>query len=745
MAIQMSIPGAVPADAIIVSPRLAIWKGAERVIAYSAADPIYTCRVGDRDGLRLMGGMLSALNLASDRSLAQALDTSREAIRRHRKLLERGGADAVRAKKTGPKRAFKLTGAVRTRAQRLLDKGLPVQQVACEVGLTEGTLRYAIKQGRLTRPTRTEEPEAPSPQVPIAPMYGQGEKAVPQSLSGPSERAAEDQACDLGVGTKRETERVLARFGMLTEALPQLKAAEAVPSAGVLLALPVLLEQGLIDVGQSVYGSLKNGFFGLRTMLLVFCFMSLLRIKTPEEIKTRAPGELGLLLGMDRAPVVETVRRKLAQMGRRGLALVFQKRLTERWVESDADQLGILYIDGHVRVYNGRKHELPKLHVQKRGRPMPGTQDFHVNDRRADPLFCVTAEATEGLVTMIDQHLVPEIQRLVGPERRVTIAFDRQGWSPKHFKSWYEQGFDVLTYRKGEYGLWRTGFEETTQVVDGRKVTYELAERPLTLSNGLSVREIRRKTEDDHQTSVITTNESLSTFDVAYRMFNRWSQENFFRYMRQEFALDHMPTWAVEPADPQREVSNPERKKLEKELKKANDFIGRITVRRGTMKPGTKIRVQGRTLTEDDVEEVVRQREQKATQLKSRIEKLPAKLPIDQILDEKEIVRLERERKRITDAFKMIAYRAESDLARLIEPFFKRHEDEARNFLQTVFQATADLVPDEPNRTLTVRFHGLSNPRTTRALHSLCAIVTESNTYYPGTDLRMRFEAPSAT
>ena len=561
----------------------------------------------------------------------------------------------------------------------------------------------------------------------------------------PSERAAEDQACELGVAAKRTSERVLARMGKLSEALPQFKAAEAVAGAGVLLALPALLEQGVIEVGQSVYGALRNGFFGLRTVLLTFCFMSLVRIKNPEQLKTWAPGELGLLLGMDRAPVVETLRRKLNEMKGRGLALVLQQRLAERWVQSEPHQLGILYIDGHVRVYNGRKHELPKLHVQKRGRPMPGTQDFHVNDRRADPLFCVTAEATEGLVTMIDEHLLPEIQRLIGPKRRVTIVFDRQGWSPKHFKSWQERGVDVLTYRKGKYSQWRKGFRKRTQVVDGRKVTYDLAERRVKLGKGFWAREIRRRTEDGHQTPVITTNKSLSTFQIAYRMFNRWSQENFFRYMRQEFALDHMCTWAVEPADPERLVPNPERKNIEKALKKASDSLGRLMVRRGDMMPGKKTRAEGRTLTEDQMDDLIKQRDQEVAKLRSRMKELPTKVLIDKIRARKEIVRLEPERKRITDTFKMIAYRAESALARLVEPFFKRHQDEARNFLKTVFQATADLIPDQQNRTLTVRFHGLSNPRSTRALRSLCEVVTESHTCYPGTDLRMRFEAPEAT
>ena len=49
-------------------------------------------------------------------------------------------------------------------------------------------------------------------------------------------------------------------------------------------------------------------------------------------------------------------------------------------------------------------------------------------------------------------------------------------------------------------------------------------------------------------------------------MFSRWQQENFFRYMRHEFALDHLPTTAVEPADPLRSVPNPAVKGKRREL-----------------------------------------------------------------------------------------------------------------------------------------------------------------------------------
>jgi len=727
MALQRSL-AVLPSGAQIVSPHLAVLIEEGRLVAYSAADPIYTCGLDDRDGIRLAAGMFSHLQLAGVSALAEALGVNRETVRRNRDLFAQGGVEAVRSAPRGPREPYKLTEDARLQAQRCLDQGGSVNRTAKQVGLTEGTLRYQIRQGRLRRDGN------PSPPV---------RSSCTEETSSPSQRAHEDQACEQGVAVKRTLERTLACNGKLIEAAPEFQPAEAVTGAGVLLALPALLEQGLVEVGQEVFGALRNGFFGLRSVLLTFAFMALLRIKNPEQLTSHAPGELGQLLGLDRAPEVKTLRRKLDEMGQRRLARHLHQRLTERWAAAEPDELGLLYLDGHVRPYHGRKHQLPRHHVQKRGRPMPGTQDFYVNDARAEPLFVVTAEATEGLLTMMEEHLLPEIRFLVGLERRVTVVFDREGWSPASFARWQEVGFDVLTYRKGRQSCWqRRFFSEVKGIADGRQVVYQLAERRVRLSNGLPVREVRRLSDDGHQTAVITTNESLSTFEVAHRMFSRWRQENFFRYMGHEFDLDHLCTYDVEPADPERLVPHPERKKIDQQIKTAQTAMGQLVGRRGNLKPGDKLRVKGRRLDEDEVDELLRTREDEIRRLKERRDALPKEVPLDQILDAEHIVQLERERKLLTDAFKMIAYRAESRMARWTEPVFKRYEDEARKFLKSVFQATADLLPDHHHKTLTVRFHGLSSPRATRALSGLCDIVNTKQLCYPGTDLRLRFEAP---
>jgi len=71
----------------------------------------------------------------------------------------------------------------------------------------------------------------------------------------------------------------------------------SVPGAGVLLALPCLVEGGLFRISRKLYGDMGPAFYGLRTTLLTLLLMALLRIKRPEHLKEKNPAAFGRLLG----------------------------------------------------------------------------------------------------------------------------------------------------------------------------------------------------------------------------------------------------------------------------------------------------------------------------------------------------------------------------------------------------------------------------------------------------------------
>ena len=88
---------------------------------------------------------------------------------------------------------------------------------------------------------------------------------------------------------------------MLDDAAPLFREGSSVPGVGVLFALPCLVESGLFRISRKLYGEIGTAFYGLRTTLLTFLLMALLRIKRPEHLKERDPAAFGILLGLDRA------------------------------------------------------------------------------------------------------------------------------------------------------------------------------------------------------------------------------------------------------------------------------------------------------------------------------------------------------------------------------------------------------------------------------------------------------------
>ena len=733
MALQARIP-IFPAEAELVNDRLAVMRQDGRITFFDGSGPIFTCNEQDEGAIRFAAALFTSpdLRLATPSQIARVLGRHRSRIHDYRKRYQDNGAEALEVKRRGPRGPSKFKGVLVARAQKLLNEGKSSRKVAALVGINEKTIRNAIKEGRLAQPKKVLGNSLPVP-------------APEQAPSTPRKRSDVDADCTGGVATKRELERALAPTGLIVEATPQFEPAESVAKAGVMVALPALLGQGLVEVGQQVYGELKNGYYGLTSMLMTFGMMALLRIKSTEGLTNHAPGEFGIVLGLDRVPEMKTARRKLAELADRRLALEFSRAFTKRWAEQDPDALGYLYIDGHVRPYHGRRHTLPKTHVQQRRLCMPATTDYWVNDANAEPLMFITAPANEGLLAMMEQELLPEIRKLAG-ERRVTLIFDREGWSPKTFRKWKKTGFDVITYRKGKYKNWqRRCFKEVTVEVGGRKVKYLLGERILRVAKGFRMREIRRLCDSGHQTSVVTTRSDLPIETVALRMFSRWQQENFFRYMRQEFALDHLPTTAVEAADPERSVPNPVLKEKKRELgrnkvqlAKAEQAYGQKVHDNSEQKRRT---VRGFKISHSALGQKIEKLRTDQEQLKTEIKALPARVPVREIMGGEPIVKLERERKIITDTFKMVAYRAETQLANLVGPLLPNRDDEARKFMRQVFELHADLLPDYEQGTLVVRLHSMTTPRDNRALASLCDTLNDLGICYPGTDLKLILDA----
>ena len=135
---------------------------------------------------------------------------------------------------------------------------------------------------------------------------------------------------------------------------------------------------------------------------------------------------------------------------------------------------GVLYVDGHVREYHG-KNRLSKTHITRTRRAAPAATDTWVNDINGNPLFVVTSEINRGLTKMLEPVL-SEVRGLVGADRKITVVFDRGGFSPRLFARLAEN-FHIITYWKGKKlpRLPDHAFEKHEIEVDGKKIGYRPA------------------------------------------------------------------------------------------------------------------------------------------------------------------------------------------------------------------------------------------------------------------------------
>ena len=155
--------------------------------------------------------------------------------------------------------------------------------------------------------------------------------------------------------------------------------------------------------------------------------------KRPEHLKERDPAAFGSLLGLDRAPEVKTLRRRLTRLAAHHCAEQLGAELARLRVDQRGHLMGFLYVDGHVRAYHGQRAIASKAYVARRHLAMPASTDYWINDRSGDPLLVITGEVDAALTKALPR-LLREVRDVVG-ERRVTIVFDRGGWSPKLFST----------------------------------------------------------------------------------------------------------------------------------------------------------------------------------------------------------------------------------------------------------------------------------------------------------------------
>ncbi|CAN5371364.1 hypothetical protein BH20BAC1_BH20BAC1_12210 [soil metagenome] len=538
----------------------------------------------------------------------------------------------------------------------------------------------------------------------------------------------------------------------------------------MLFLLPALLAQGLLKT-KEVYTLPQSHYYGLESIILTLAFMALGRIKNPEQLKQCKPGEIGKIIGLDRIPEVRCLRGKIKLLTGQNQAQNLNHLLIDHWYSKPSEEASFLYIDGHVRIYFGHKANLPAKFISRQKLCLSATTEYWVNDAKGLPVMMVTGDLTEKLQVAIEQYIVPQLQQtllLPSPDKTVeqqaemmadqsqvnddgkppvcTFVFDREAYEPAFFERlWKQHRIAILTYRKNVKDTWpETSFKSIDVKVLEQTITMRLCEQE-TILGGVTFREIRRLSEGGgHQTAIITTNRVISMEVAAGRMFGRWSQENFFRYMIMDYDFDKMIEFGTELIDEDKEVVNPQYRQLSQKLKKEKEKTGRLKAK---LYPLTEQSIEA---TLDQMPELlnrqmmlveqIEKHQQREQQLNNERNEISPRIKLKDMPSQNRYNKLKQESKMLMNIIKMICYRAETAVANELMVNLVNAKDQKRMLVKQIIQNNADLIPDYDKKTLTVILHTLSAPRFNDEAAKLAKILNQTETIFPGSDLKLKFE-----
>jgi transposase len=730
----------------------------------------YAWDAGDSAARRFAAVSLMRIKAATQLEVAEAFAVKPATVRRWETRLTDAGLAGLLAERKGPKRKSKLTGDTVAAIRRLREDGASYRAIVAAAGVSEGSVRNALKD------TDTEEPCAPigsdahrrtEPEIEVEREVEREVEIEVRTEEDCPATISDWPVTDTGAGAvdavvpvladpaPRAAERALARFGLIPAAPPVFTRCARAPLAGLLLALPALAATGLLETAHATYGGLPNGFYSLDTMLCESVFRALLGQARAEGAARIDPVALGRALGLDRAPEVKTIRRKIRLLADAGKAGDWIAAMARRRVQARPEQAAVLYVDGHVRAYQGTRR-IAKTHVPRLKFPAPATVETWVSDAAGDPLLVVMAEPAASLAAEL-RRLIPELRATVGDDRRVLVGFDRGGWSPTLFADLDAAGFDTLTWRKGatadidehqfaahshidEHGRTHTWRLADTvielDIADGPRQGEVFAMRQISLFNAAATRQMH----------ILTTRRDLPAAEIRYRMGSRWRQENHYRYARIHFDLDSHDTYRTGEDDRTRMVPNPAKKPAYQQVEKARRALHSAETTRdrellaaSTPPPGVTTVVTNEMINTINTD--VHAAEATLDAALTEHQAIPARLPLAEVNPGQQV--LDTETKLIHHAIRIAAFNTAQSLARAIVTgtSYTRADDEAHSLIRTALAGSGDIIPDHD--TLHIRLDPLPAPRHTAAIDELCHALNDINTVYPSTGLTLRYSIKS--
>jgi transposase len=699
----------------------------------------------DRATRRLVVAQLVNAKLATRVDVARIFGLHVNTVSRVAQQVAAEGVSASVGRKRGPHGPRKVTPVVVAELRQAVAAALTERAAQRQL---EQRLKIRLSQPQVHRVmSRLRQEQAEQPALELLTVTADEDNGAPEAVASMPELDAPEAWPE-----SNQLEQPLAELAALT-----LAPGQSMPSRylGLILFYPALQVVGLLELAAQVYQLAGSVRFGVQQVFTELFCLALLQEPSVERVKHVLRSDLGAVMGSGQAACVKTLRRKLAELSQQRKAVHLGTLLARHWLEVGLVNASYLYVDGHVKVYNGTRL-VPEVWNSHRRMPLPGIVQYFVNDLRGRPVLVVSEEVRGNLAKSLP-GVIGAIRQVLG-KQHFTVIFDRGGYDGQLFKWLVEQGLDFITYQRGEVHLDDVLFARREVRWEGQRVRFSIAEDAVNVGDSGPWRRIVIRTPG-HQRPILTSLDpnAIAAARVGALMLTRWRQENFFKYARAHLGLDVLTTYAAETAV-DHEVPNPAVKAATAELKRLRTVSQKLRAALGRAlvldtdqqaeradqptltadRPSTKSRRTPHVppTTRAALIRQLQMLEVQIEETKAHLRSLPARVLLSSLGPLPLTPQLET--KLIVDAVKVAAYNAQSWLADRLARHYLNTND-LHDLLRSFAELSGTLIR-QADGGLRICLQPPDIPLQRRALAGLCADLNLGRPVFPGTGVPLHFE-----
>ena len=594
----------------------------------------YPC--DDQGTERVLVTQLAEVLSLPDRQIAAAFNLHPVTVSRLLGLVREGGAAALLPLKPGPKGPSKMTPKLEARCRSLRAGGASLRSIAKQVSTAAKKISY-VTVANLFRAA-----SAPPP---------------PQTL--PLEAEAPPEIAPV----------LAASFGE----------SRSTRYAGAMLLFAALARLDLWSVFQGLgatTGPSRRFGWAQTVAAIVFCFA--LRFRSIEDWKNGRRQDLGVLIGEPSAPSVLSLRTKIKVLAESVDPVAFSRAMFKRYLALEPVWEGLYYVDGHFCPYYG-EHPTPRGWDAKRGLAVKGHNDVYIHDAKGRALFFFSQPLNDSLGRAIPAAIA-EIRRVHGKEP-FTLVFDRGGYRGETFRFLQTEGIGFITYLKGRGAKRRYAahqFKAGWFAFEGKRHTYQLFEKKTRVRGVGLLRTVLFVGDDGQQIPVLTNLAATAKpAKVVHCLRLRWRQENSFKFLSENYAIDQIIQYGADPEAQDRLIPNPKRKALKEEARLLAQQIESLQAQLGRAlednDESQRSTARGLKIAHAALRSQIAQKRQVLTRVENRLCHTPSQISAQQAGKTRAL--LHEDRRLLVNALKLTAANAERMLALHFDRFYQNPKD----------------------------------------------------------------------